>query len=266
MGKASRQRRLNKEKERQRQRAARGAHLAVRGWDTSRDAPGSLAAGPGELPDRRGGVRALRREPGRLPRPLHQLANERAPGWTQAVSRSLVESLRLSVTAAWRAAGSPPSWPGISAGSFPTAHAAMAADMIADEMRGYAAATVDARWAAQVAALDAPPQAAAAGSGAWWGSDAEYLAAWTRLAGRRRVHAARSPPRSRRCTCSSICRPLKSCSRCREPPGRPRSVPSRKAASPPTSGCLARSARCSPRRKRRSSRRKRRPCRPARRN
>ena len=56
--------------------------------------------------------------------------------------------------------------------------------MITDEMRGYAAATVDARWAAQVAALDAtPPQAATAGSGAWWGSDAEYLGALQGLAG-----------------------------------------------------------------------------------
>src|SRR5271166_3386228 len=33
---------------------------------------------------------------------LQQLANERTPGWTRAVSRSLVEVLRLSVTAAWR--------------------------------------------------------------------------------------------------------------------------------------------------------------------
>ena len=51
---------------------------------------------------------------------VQQLANERAPGWMQAVSRSLVEVLRLSVTAAWRHAGSRPSWPGMSAGSFPT--------------------------------------------------------------------------------------------------------------------------------------------------
>ena len=49
----------------------------------------------------------------------------------------------------------------------------MVADMIADEMRGYAAATVDARWAAQVAALGAT----------WRGSDAEYLGASRGLAG-----------------------------------------------------------------------------------
>ena len=45
----------------------------------------------------------------------------------------------------------------------------MAADLIADEMRGYAAGTVDGRWAGQVASLR---------SGVWWGSDAEYLGAW----------------------------------------------------------------------------------------
>ena len=43
------------------------------------------------------------------------------------------------------------------------AHAQMAADMIADEMRGYAPATVDDRWQAQLAALGHEP---------WWGNDA----------------------------------------------------------------------------------------------
>src|SRR5208282_6382138 len=38
---------------------------------------------------------------------------------------------------------------------------------------GYAAATVDAGWAAQAAVIEA----AAPAKGAWWGSDAEYLSA-----------------------------------------------------------------------------------------
>jgi len=53
-------------------------------------------------------------------------------------------------------------------------HAAMVADMITAELLGYPAATVDDRWAAQAAALEA----AAPGKGAWWGSDADYLRAW----------------------------------------------------------------------------------------
>ena len=56
-------------------------------------------------------------------------------------------------------------------------HAAMVADMITADMLGYAAATVDHRWAAQAAALEA----AAPGAGAWWGSDADYLRAWYAL-------------------------------------------------------------------------------------
>ena len=50
--------------------------------------------------------------------------------------------------------------------------------MITAEMIGYAAATVDARWAAQTAALEA----AGPGTGAWWGSDADYFGPGTRSA------------------------------------------------------------------------------------
>src|SRR5258708_5644122 len=46
----------------------------------------------------------------------------------------------------------------------------MAADMVADEMRGYAPPMVDDRWAVQVSAL---------GAEVWWGSDAEFLSART---------------------------------------------------------------------------------------
>ena len=49
--------------------------------------------------------------------------------------------------------------------------------MITAELLGYPAATVDDRWAAQAAALEA----AAPGKGAWWGSDADYLRAWYAL-------------------------------------------------------------------------------------
>jgi hypothetical protein len=46
----------------------------------------------------------------------------------------------------------------------------MATDMIAEEMRGYAAATVDDRWRSQLAAL---------GCEVWWGNDAgAYLGRW----------------------------------------------------------------------------------------
>jgi hypothetical protein len=120
---------------------------------------------------------------------LQQLANERTPGWTRAVSRSLVEFLRLSVTAAWRRGWQPSELARHVSRELSDEHVPIVADMIADEMRGYAAATVDARWAAQVAALGAASLGGTAsgnvgaGNGAWWGSDTDYLGASRGLAG-----------------------------------------------------------------------------------
>jgi hypothetical protein len=108
---------------------------------------------------------------------LDRLAIERTPGWTQAVSRCLVEFLEMSVTAAWQRGWQPAELARHIGRELSAAHATMVSDMIAGEMGVYAAATVDAGWAAQVAALEA----AAPGKGAWWGSDAEYLAAWYAL-------------------------------------------------------------------------------------
>jgi len=195
MGKASRQRRLNKEKERRRQRAAQGA--------SSRGPRRGYQPGTHQAPSQKDVVASFIAEAVQAlcggsrdayGACLQQLASERTPGWTQAVSRSLVEFLRLSVTAAWRHGWQPAELARHVRRELSEAHAAMAADMIADEMRGYAAATVDARWAAQVAALGATSlggiaaaadlfEAATAGNGAWWGSDAEYLGAWQGLAG-----------------------------------------------------------------------------------
>jgi hypothetical protein len=189
MGKASRQRRRNKEKERLRLRAARGA---------SSRAPG-LGYQPGrrQVPSQKDMVVSLIAEAvhalcGRgqdaCGTCLQQLANERTPSWTQAVSRSLVEFLRLSVAAAWRHGWQPAELARHVGRELSGEHVSMVADMIVDEMRGYAAATVDARWAAQVAALAATSlgartEAATVGNGAWWGSDAEYLGASRGLAG-----------------------------------------------------------------------------------
>jgi hypothetical protein len=124
---------------------------------------------------------------------LRQLANERTLAWTQAVSRSLVEFLRVSVTAAWRRGWQPAELARHVGRELSGEHVQMIADMIIDEMRGYAAATVDPRWAAQMAALgatspgntvseDALFEVAGSGNKAWWGNDAEYLDASRELA------------------------------------------------------------------------------------
>jgi hypothetical protein len=108
---------------------------------------------------------------------LDPLAIERTPGWTQAVSRAIVGYLRVSVTTAWQRGWQPAELARHFGRELSANHAAMVADMITAEMLGYAAATVDPRWAAQAAAL----ATAAPGRGAWWGSDGEYLRAWYAL-------------------------------------------------------------------------------------
>jgi hypothetical protein len=176
MGKASKQRRLTRQKERQRQRATLGAS--------------SRRPGPRHIPSQKEmAVSLIAEAVGAVCRGnqdaygacLWQLAIERTPAWTQAVSRSLVEFLRASVTTAWRFGWQPTELARHVGRELSGEHVRVIADMITDEMRGYAAATVDARWAAQVATLGAT-EAARSGTGAWWGNDAEYLDATWELA------------------------------------------------------------------------------------
>jgi len=173
MGKASRQRRLNKEKERQRQRAARDT--SPRG--PSRGSGPGAEPGPGYQPSQKELVASLISEAvaavchgdqDAYGVTLRQLADERTPAWTQAISRSLVEFLRVSVTAAWRRGWQPAELARHVGRELSGEHVPVVADMIADEMRGYAAATVDTRWASQVTALSAAsPETGTSGHGAW---------------------------------------------------------------------------------------------------
>jgi uncharacterized protein DUF2786 len=98
---------------------------------------------------------------------LRQLADERTPAWTRAVSDNLTEFLRMSLRGAWRGGWQPAELARHVSRELSAEHAPVVADMITDEMRGYAAGTVDPRWAAQVAALGALPP-----------PDAGYLDAW----------------------------------------------------------------------------------------
>jgi hypothetical protein len=120
---------------------------------------------------------------------LTELASERTPAWTRAVSRGLVELLRMSVTRAWRAGWQPAELTRHAGRELSQEHVSVAADMIIGEMREYPAVTVDQRWAAQVAAVRASSVAVTAGGatgsdtpghGPWWGSDGDYLGAWQR--------------------------------------------------------------------------------------
>jgi Protein of unknown function (DUF2786) len=176
MGKAARQRRLKRERE----RAARGAPAAGAGaafqagprsgsWRNSGSSgnkvPSEKALASGVIGE---ATRALcTDDQDAYSACLRKLADERTPGWTRVVGESLVESLRASVRAAWRHGWQPAELVRHVGRELSGEHASVAADMITDEMRGYAAATVDPRWGAQVAALDAIAP-----------GDAGYMDAW----------------------------------------------------------------------------------------
>jgi hypothetical protein len=174
MGKADR-RRLKRE--RQRERAARGA--SAPGAGTAFQAGPRRALSEQDLAASVIGeaVRAVGAgDHDAYSGCLRQLADERTPDWTRAVSESLMEFLRVSVRAAWRHGWQPAELARHISRELSGEHASVVADVIADEMRGYAAVTVDARWAAQVAALGALPP-----------GEAGYMDAWRRanLAGLR---------------------------------------------------------------------------------
>ena len=183
MGKASRLRRQQKEKERQQRRGAPGAAFGF-GPD----------AGPRRVPaDRERASIVVAQavtavcggQDDDYAKALTELASERTPAWTRAVSLGLVELLRMSMTRAWRAGWQPAELTRHAGRELSQEHVSVAADMIIGEMREYPAVTVDQRWAAQIATVRASSVAATAGgatwsNGSWWESDGDYLAAWQR--------------------------------------------------------------------------------------
>jgi Protein of unknown function (DUF2786) len=185
MGKAARQRRLKKDKERQRRRMAdarsrgRGAPQPGPSRPGTPPPPGSPPPGSGDFSLQElaalgisEALRALAAGSTETFRTLvAAMASQSRPGMDTTLSRELAGSLRMAVTAAWRRGWQPAELVRHVGRETGDAHAQMAADMIADEMRAYAAATVDDRWLAQLTAL---------GCAAWWGNDAgAYLGRWS---------------------------------------------------------------------------------------
>ena len=170
MGKAGRQRRLRKEQARQRARTA-----------AERPASGPIPSPQEQVAElARVAIDAVCSGDQRTYRAtLDQLAAERSPEWTQAVSRVLVNSMSSLLARAWRAGWQPAELARHFGRELSTAHAAMVADMIAQEGRAYPAAAVDPRWADQVGALRATSYGPDTYAGPnWWGSDGDYLTAW----------------------------------------------------------------------------------------
>jgi hypothetical protein len=204
VGKASRLRRQQKEKERQQRRGASNTGASNAG-SPGTSAPGAAfgfapGAGARRAPADKDQAASVVAEAmtavcgghdDAYAKALTELASERTPAWTRAVSRGLVEMLRMSVARAWRAGWQPGELTRHAGRELSQEHVSVAADMIIGEMREYPAVTVDQRWAAQVAAVRASSVAAPAGGttgsvtpgiDSWWGSDGDYLAAWQRQA------------------------------------------------------------------------------------
>src|SRR5262249_23315255 len=77
----------------------------------------------------------------------------RTPGWKRSVDRELRETLLQTITDSWRRGWQPAELVRHVERQFGSRHARLTTDAVAAEMRSYAAATVDDRWAAQLAAL-----------------------------------------------------------------------------------------------------------------
>lgn len=183
MGKANRLRRrakLEREKERRRrQRAGQGAPRHPDGGHAP-DGPRRQQAGPGgpghsaaQLAEQlvADAVHAqFHGDQDTFARCAAQLAGRPGvAGWQRIVERALLASLARAVTTGWHQGWQPAEVVRQVGRQFGPRHARMATDVVAAEMRGYAAATIDERWEAQLAAL---------GATAWWGSDDGYLEVW----------------------------------------------------------------------------------------
>ncbi len=95
------------------------------------------------------------------------------PGWQRIVGETLFRCLQGAVTCAWQRGWQPTELVRHVRRVLDDRHAGMATDAVAAEMRGYAEATVDERWAKQLTAQ---------GAQVWWGTDG-YLERWRNRAG-----------------------------------------------------------------------------------
>jgi uncharacterized protein DUF2786 len=110
------------------------------------------------------------------------LADDGPPGWTGLVDHELRHYLELGITGAWRSGWRPAEVVRQIGRQLGGLYARMTTDMIADEMRRYAAATVDERWSAQLAAI---------GAETWWGTGI-YIDRWREREAQTRIDAVRT--------------------------------------------------------------------------
>ena len=181
MGKANRTRRRAKLKDREAGRRRRerrsglGAQRSAGGWHAAGAQSGSHGGrrSAEELAEQlvTDAVQAqFCQDSGALGRCAAQLADRPGvTGWQRIVGRTLLISLQDAVTAGWHQGWQPAEVVRQVSRQSGARHARMAADAVAAQLRCYASATVDERWQAQLAGLNAT---------AWWDGDDGYLEQW----------------------------------------------------------------------------------------
>ncbi len=179
MGKANRERRRAKERAKEKDRKRR--HGGRRVPDMRPGGPGLWSGGPAsaasQIPPSLLAAQLVAdalqarssMDDGAFRRCVAQLA-ERPPvtDWLRFTETALTAAIESGVTAAWRFGWQPADVVRAVGRELGGGHARVAGDAIAAEMRGYAAATVDDRWRAQLTTLDAR---------VWWAGGDGYLQA-----------------------------------------------------------------------------------------
>jgi hypothetical protein len=90
-------------------------------------------------------------------------------GGRRAADRALLSCLQRCIGLAWRNGWQPADVVRVARRDRGARHGRMLIDLVASQMRQYAAATVDEQWEAQLRTLDAVP---------WWERDDHYFQAW----------------------------------------------------------------------------------------
>lgn len=98
----------------------------------------------------------------------YMLAEEPAAAGRQALDTTLLVFFQRALSAVWQRGWQPTDLVRLARRRYGPAHARIMVDMIAAEMRGYAAVTVDERWKAQLRQLEAK---------VWWSSDVGFVSA-----------------------------------------------------------------------------------------
>jgi hypothetical protein len=186
VGKADRLRRRAKETERN-QRGRQQNEQRARQRPPDRQVPPARSS-PDEVAERLiadAGYALLGQDDWGFRRALAQLTERPGvPDWQRIVDRTLFTLLTTGITNTWAKGWQPAEVGRQVVRDLGKQQARLVTDMVAAEMRGYAAATVDDRWQAQLSALPAK---------VWWQRDDLYLRDWAEREGADRgtaiVHA-----------------------------------------------------------------------------